>query len=44
MHGELYGTIAIIALFIGLRNIELADCISLTLGPVFVTILLLFSW
>ncbi len=34
------GTIAIIALFIALRNIELADCISLTfLGPVFVTIL-----
>ena len=35
-----WGAVAIIALFIGLRNVELADCISLTfLGPVFVTIL-----
>ena len=40
-----WGTIAIIALFIGLRNVELADCISLTfLGPVFVTIIRTFSW
>ena len=36
----IWGAIAIIALFIGIRNINLADCISLTfLGPVFVTIL-----
>ena len=35
-----WGAIAIVALFIGLRNVELADCISLTfLGPVFVTVL-----
>ena len=34
------GAIAIVALFIGIRNVPLADCISLTfLGPVFVTIL-----
>jgi len=36
----IWGAIAIVALFIGIRNVPLADCISLTfLGPVFVTIL-----
>ena len=36
----IWGSIAIIALFIGLRNIDIADCISISfLGPVFVTIL-----
>ncbi len=35
-----WGACSIICLFIGLRHINLADCISLTfLGPVFVTIL-----
>ena len=34
------GTIAIIALFVGLRNLPLADVISLTFtGPLFVTIM-----
>ena len=36
----IWGAVAIVALFIGIRNVPLADCISLTfLGPVFVTIL-----